>query len=81
MIDIATLRVGDKVHYQPEHYGKDRWENGMIKEVPDFVTDETTPTGYNSVRVVYNCAGDWKNFKDYTSALTNINQLELGWKH
>lgn len=73
MIDIAKLEVGNKVHYQPSHYGSDQWENGLVKEIPNDSLD--------SVRVVYNCAGDWKNYKDYTSALTNVRDLELGWKH
>ena len=72
-IDIAKLRVGDKVYYQPPYYGEDKWENGIVKEIPEFTT--------TSVRVVYNCAGDWNNYKDYTSALTNITDLKLGWKH
>ena len=81
MINIAKLKVGDKVCYQPKHYGETEWENGMIKEIPDFATDKTTPIGYNSIRVVYNCAGNWANFKNYTSALTNLEDLKLGWKH
>ena len=81
MIDIAKLKVGDEVHYQPEHYGETRWENGLIKEIPDFATDKTAPIGYNCVRVVYNCAGNWANFKNYTSALTDLEDLKLGWKH
>ena len=75
----------DKVYYQPEHYKNilvldntteetvtEKWENGLVKEIPDWSTD--------SVRVVYNCCGDWNNYKDYTSALTNISDLYLGWK-
>lgn len=81
MIDISKLKVGDKVYYQPEHYAETEWENGMIKEIPDFATDKTATIGYNSIRVVYNCGGDWKNFKNYTSALTNLRDLKLGWKH
>lgn len=81
MIDISKLKVGDKVYYQPEHYGKIRWENGMIKEIPNFATDKKSQVGYNSIRVVYNCAGNWEHFKDYTSALTNLEYLKLGWKH
>lgn len=78
-IDVAKLRVGDKVYYQPEYYGENKWENGIIKEIPEFKTmPEHT---VNSVRVVYNCAGNWDNYKDYTSALTNIRDLKLGWKH
>ena len=82
MIDRKKLKVGDKVHYQPEHYSEDRWENGMIKEIPDFTVDNVQPVGYgsNPVRVVYNCAGQWDNFKNYTSALTNLEDLKLGWK-
>ena len=85
MVDIAKLKVGDKVYYQPEHYKNilvldnttqetitEKWENGLVKESPDWSTD--------SVRVVYNCCGDWNNYKDYTSALTNVNDLYLGWK-
>ena len=85
MVDITKLKVGDKVYYQPEHYKNilvldntteetvtEKWENGLIKEIPDWSTD--------SVRVVYNCCGDWNNYKDYTSALTNVNDLYLGWK-
>lgn len=71
-IDTSKLKVGDKVYYQPDHYSEDKWENGMVKEIPDFP---------DHVRVVYNCAGDWNNFKNYTSALTHIRDLKLGWKH
>lgn len=72
MLDITKLKVGDKVHYQPGHYDKDTFENGMVKEIPEWSTD--------SVRVVYYCAGEWENFGNYTSALTNIRDLKLGWK-
>ena len=85
MVDITKLKIGDKVYYQPKHYKNilvldntteetviEKWENGLVKEIPDWSTD--------SVRVVYNCCGDWNNYKDYTSALTNVNDLYLGWK-
>lgn len=71
--DTSKLRVGQKVHYQPDHYSNDKWENGMIKEIPDHT--------HNAVRVVYNCGGDWESFQDYTSALTNLRDLYSGWKH
>ena len=77
MIDTSKLKIGDKVYYQPEHYGEDRWENGLIKEIPKFATDTV---GYNCVRVVYNCAGNWGRFEEHTSALTNLRDLKLGWK-
>jgi len=73
MVDAARLKVGDKVCYQPAHYSEDKWENGVVKEIPPHSTTE--------VRVVYNCAGDWDNFMNYTSALTNVRDLTLGWKH
>ena len=72
-IDQASLKIGDKVHYQPEHYGDGRWENGMIKEIPDHTTE--------SVRVVYNCNGEWGRFEAYTSALTDLSDLKLNWRH
>lgn len=74
MIDISKLKIGDKVHYIPfDGCDESLYENGMVKEIPDFTITQ--------VRVVYNCAGEWKNFKDYISQLTNINQLNLGWYH
>lgn len=74
MIDIAKIRVGDKVHYQPDHYKEgDQFENGIVKEIPEHSLD--------SIRVVYNCGGNWVDYKDYTSALTNIKDLYLNWKH
>ena len=74
-IDITKLKIGDKVCYHPKHYAKDEWENGMIKEIPEFAIR------YNAIRVVYNCDGNWDRFKDYTSALTNLRHLKLGWKY
>lgn len=79
-INIASLKIGGKVHYQPDHYSEDDWENGMIKEIPDGATDDSSIC-HDSIRVVYNCNGEWGKFKDYTSALTNIRDLKLGWKH
>ena len=73
MIDIAKVKVGDKVHYQPSFYPEDKWDNGIVKEVPEHTND--------SVRVVYHCAGDWDNYRAYTSQLTAIRFLKPGWKH
>lgn len=72
MLDIAQLRVVQKVHYQPEHYKDDEWENGIIKEIR-----EDRPDG---VWVVYKCNGEWARFSEYTSALTNLRDLKLGWR-
>jgi hypothetical protein len=73
MVDISKLKIGDKVCYKSAHYEENRWENGMVKEIPSHTTTQ--------VRVVYNCAGDWDNFMNYTSALTNVRDLTEGWKH
>lgn len=68
MIDRSQLKEGDKVHYVSS-YGP--VENGIVKEIL---------WGRSSfVRVVYKCAGDWKNYRNYTSALTNVSDLKLGW--
>ena len=72
VVDIIKLRIGDEVHYQPEHYGNDKWENGLVKEIREDVID--------GVWVVYNCAGNWHRYKDYTSAKTNLRDLRLGWR-
>jgi hypothetical protein len=68
MIDISKIKIGEKVRYQPDYYRND-YENG-IKEIPNRTN--------KAVRVVYNCAGDWNNYMNYTSALTNIKDLKLG---
>lgn len=74
MIDSSKIQIGAKVYYQPEHYkSDDKFENGLVKEIPEHTT--------SAVRVVYNCRGDWKNFKDFTSALTDVSDLYYGWKH
>lgn len=73
MIDIAKICIGERVHYQPSHYAEDEFENGIVKEIPTFTND--------AVRVVYNCGGNWDRYKDYTSALTNVRDLKLGWRH
>jgi hypothetical protein len=79
MIDLSKAKPGQKVHYQPEHYGPDEWENGIIKEVPAFAFNPGSVVGYNCVRVVYHCGGNWDRYQDYTSALTNVCDLKPGW--
>lgn len=71
--NIAALRIGQKVHYRPQHYEEiGEWENGMIKEIRANCLD--------AIWVVYNCNGEWHRFKDYTSAKTNLNDLFAGWR-
>jgi len=36
-----------------------------------------------SIRVAkkwYNCNNEWNRYKDFTSALTKIDDLKIGWK-
>lgn len=72
MLKKDNLKVGDKVHYQPSYKGEDEFENGIVKVIPE----ETI----SSVRIVYNCAGDWENYQNYTSCLTDCRDLHEGWK-
>lgn len=71
-IEPGSVKKGDKVHYQPEYFGSNEFENGIVKEVPEH-TDE-------AVRVVYNCNGEWDRIDDYTSAMTSIYDLKHGWR-
>ncbi len=68
--NISLLKVGDKVCYVPDH-GKP--ENGIIKEIPEHTK--------LAVRVVYNCNGEWHRYQEYTSAMTSLRDLEIGWKY
>ncbi len=72
MIDTQKIKAGDKVHYQPEHFSEDKWENGIVQD-PTEITG-----GY--VRVVYHCAGEWDDYMSYTGALTRSKNLNYGWK-
>ena len=65
MLKQSDLKVGDKVHYHPEYFDTDEWENGIVKEIPTYTT--------KCVRVVYNCAEEWDNYMNYTSALTQLS--------
>jgi hypothetical protein len=74
MLRKEDLKVGDKVHYQPSHYLKeDKFETGVVKEIPEH--------SLSSVRVVYHVAqGDWENYKNYTSAMTDVLDLNKDWR-
>ena len=71
MIDITKLNIGDKVHYKAHENAKE--ENGIVKAI-SYHNDK-------EVWVVYHCNDDWDNFANYTSALTPIDKLNLGWSH
>jgi hypothetical protein len=69
---MLKFQPGDKVTYVPfKECDTSKYENGMIKSLSEYQDDH--------VFVVYHCNDDWQHYKDYTGALTNINQLILGW--
>lgn len=69
---VETWSVGDKVHYQPEHYKKDdMFENGIIKSIRNDL---------EGAFVVYNCGGMWNDYENYTAASTSFRDLKKGWK-
>lgn len=73
-IDISKLEIGQRVHYLPlNECDESLIENGMVKEIPEHTN--------TAVRVVFNCAGEWDDFMNYTSQLTDISQLKIGWFH
>jgi hypothetical protein len=59
------IRVGQSVHYAPEHALK---ENGVVKSITD-----------HGVFVVYNCNGEWHRYQEFTGANTNPRDLRPGW--
>ena len=64
-MNLTELQEDMKVHYVSS--GKPAL-NGMVKTV-----------SCNRIFVVYHCAGDWVNFRNYTSQLTPIVNLRKGW--
>jgi len=63
------LAIGMPVHFVSKEGKK---QNGMIK---DFHPLEPARFAF----VVYNCAGDWDNYKNYTAQMTDLNDLQPGW--
>lgn len=63
----TEIKPGAKVHYTAPHGAK---ENGIVKSMNDSKT---------AAWVVYHCAGDWDNYKDYTGQHTNIKDITYGW--
>lgn len=64
-LKLSDFKEGQSVTYCPGHGKK---EKGVVKRV-----SETT------VFVVYNCAGEWHNYQNYTAASTNPRDLVIGW--
>lgn len=61
-----NFKVGQKVTY----HSFDKHEKGIVKSLSDN----------EYVFVVYNCGGEWDNYKDYTAARTRIADLTIGWE-
>ena len=67
-----------KVHYVPQElkdlysqgFPHSQIKNGMVKSISD---------DKNHAFVVFNCSGDWKNFRNYTACLTSLKDLKWGW--
>ena len=64
---MIEIKKGTKVHYDPG-YGAP--ENGKVKRVAE--------DGKHAF-VVYNCAGNWEDYENYTAARTKISDLQQGW--
>lgn len=62
---MTRFEPGDRVTYHPTVGNP---EKGIVKSVRG-----------NAVFVVYNCAGEWDRYQDYTAANTPANQLTKGW--
>ena len=65
MSDRPEFKPGDHVTYVPTVGDS---EHGIVKSVRD-----------DAVFVVYNCAGEWGRYEDYTAANTPIDRLVPGW--
>ena len=68
-----VFEKGDKVHYVPMHARKEpltkyNTANGIVRSVTD-----------SGVFVVYHCGGKWDDYENYTSALTDPDDLRHGW--
>jgi hypothetical protein len=60
------LKEGDKVTYCSS-FKKN--EHGIVKSIREDGT----------IFVVYNCANDWANYKDYTGINSPVKNLKKGW--
>lgn len=66
---VDEKRPGLKVTYIGNpHKGP---EKGIIKSIPQ---------DQNYRFVVFNCAGNWENYQNYTAAKCHISELKMGWE-
>ena len=61
---MTIFQEGDQVTYQNGH----KFEKGIIKTIEE-----------GRIFVVYNCGGEWENYRNYTAALTPVKFLFKGW--
>lgn len=64
-----SISFGTKVHYID---GAGKIHNGKVK---DYVQSKII----TEIFVVYDCAGEWQNFQNYTGVRTKIEDLHPGW--
>jgi len=64
---MEQFKPGECVHYTAPHGKK---ENGIIKSISEDC---------KAAFVVYNCGGNWDNYKDYTGHHTHLYMLTTGW--
>ena len=72
---IFELKEGDKVFHIP--FNEDNeflYKNGIVKTILTHKNDVN-----DHVFVVYNCGGNWENYRDYTGTRTHIKELRKGW--
>lgn len=63
---LLQLKKGEKVTYSDGY----KTEKGIVKEIK--------PDG-RKMFVVYHCGDDWDHYEDYTSALTDLSMINVGW--
>jgi len=68
MIDIKSIKEGDKVHSRIED--NDPYELCIFKEVIE---------NSNFAKVVIYCDNDWADYQNYPPVVRYINNLHLGW--
>ena len=73
-VSFLKLKVGDKVHFQPDDHPSGIWENGIVKRIPEDVIDK------RGVWVVYDCDNEWERYWDYSGVFTNLRDLRVGWR-
>jgi hypothetical protein len=64
-----SIAVGDKLIYQPKHYGSSHYDKCRVAKIIDS----------ERVSIVTICGGDWENYLNYSSQIVAISDLKSGW--